>query len=58
MALEEQRKSAQFQYMAQKKSDITALVQTEQKMQDAIGHYDQVALDLNSEKSRYAELAL
>ena len=58
MALQEQRKSAEFQYMAQKKSDVTELVETEQKMEDAIAHYDQVASDLNTEKSTYAELAL
>lgn len=58
MALQEQRKSAEFQYMAQKQTDVTALVETEQKMQEAIAHYDQVAFDLNTEKSRYAELAL
>lgn len=58
MALQEQRKSAQFQYITSKQADVVAMVQVEQKMEDAVAHYEQITLDLNAEKQRYADLAL
>lgn len=44
--------------MTSKQADVIAMVQVEQKMEDAISHYEQITLDLNAEKQRYADLAL
>ena len=57
MALSEQRKDAQKQFLNQKQQDVLTLIQVEKQMAKTVENYDLVTFDLNVEKTKYSDLA-